>query len=85
MIRADRPGIDRYGADAGQGGVASVAAARRDPDPPEHGAFGDPGRLLPGSQGADRTEFGGAVGSATVTPRPVRSLSICLTGFSPAL
>src|SRR5277367_4147507 len=35
----DGPGIDRHAADAGQGGVVSVPAARRGPDPPEEGAL----------------------------------------------
>src|ERR1700710_780013 len=38
----DGAGVDRRGADPGQGGVAAVAAARRDPDPPEQGAGGNP-------------------------------------------
>ena len=57
-----RPGIGRHGVDAGQGGVASVATARRGPDPPEDGAGGNPGGLLPGPQGANWTKLGRPVG-----------------------
>jgi hypothetical protein len=41
---SDGPGIDGRAADAGQGGVAVVAAVGRGPDPPEHPPLG--GRRL---------------------------------------
>src|ERR1700733_16188551 len=50
------PGVDRHGADAGQGGIAAVPAARRGPDPPEHRPLGDPGGVLPGAERADRAK-----------------------------
>jgi hypothetical protein len=61
MIRATVPGSIARLPTRGRGGVAAVAAARRGPDPPEDRAFGDPGRFLPGPQGADRAEFAGPV------------------------